>query len=468
MIGIIYLLVTLVADILFAASEPADPPGRGRVSVAAAAGSEARAARRERLHLLRRSPSVLIGAGILLFWIVCAALGNHITPYDPIYNQSPDVFAHPSSAHWFGTDRLGRDVFSRVLAGSREILLVAPAATLLGTVLGTALGLITGYMRGIVDDIVSRLIDAVLALPLIIIAVTAIAALGSRSPWSVAVVIGLVFTPIIARTVRAAVLAERELDYVQAAQLRGEKTPYIMFAEMLPNVMPIVLVEVTVRLGYAIFAVASLTFIGFGIQPPSPDWARADRRQLHLSSTRTGGRCCSRRWRSRRSSSQSTSSPTASSRCSSDERRRSAPRSSARPRRRLPRARQGPPGAARALAPDRGRASRTGSSASPAAASRRRRSRSSATCRETARSRAATIHVAGTGRARAAAERAAPAARRQRLDGLPEPRRGAEPVDSRRRAGRRGVHGARGRARRGAASVRAMRSPACRSPTPAR
>ena len=160
-----------------------------------------------------------------------------------------------------------------MLAGSREILLVAPAATLLGTVLGTALGLITGYMRGIVDDVVSRLIDAVLALPLIIIAVTAIAALGSRSPWSVAVVIGLVFTPIIARTVRAAVLAERELDYIQAAQLRGERTPYIMFAEVLPNVMPIVLVEATVRLGYAIFAVASLTFIGFGIQVPSPDWA---------------------------------------------------------------------------------------------------------------------------------------------------------------------------------------------------
>ena len=111
------------------------------MTVVAAGGGEARAARSERLHLLRRSPSVLIGAGIVLFWVSCAILGNHITPYDPIYDQTQNIFAHPSSAHWFGTDRLGRDVFSRVLAGSRDILLVAPAATLLGTVLGTALGL---------------------------------------------------------------------------------------------------------------------------------------------------------------------------------------------------------------------------------------------------------------------------------------------------------------------------------------
>lgn len=237
------------------------------------AALEARAARGERLRLLARSPSVLIGAAILLFWIVCAILGDLITPYDPIFDQEEDVFASPSADHWFGTDRIGRDVFSRVLAGSRDILLVAPAATLLGTVLGTALGLVTGYLRGLVDDVLSRLIDAVLALPLIIIAVTAIAALGSRAATTVAIVIGVVFAPIIARTVRAAVLAERDLDYVRAARLRGERAPYVMFVEILPNVMPVILVEATVRLGYAIFAVASLTFIGFGIQLPSPDWA---------------------------------------------------------------------------------------------------------------------------------------------------------------------------------------------------
>jgi peptide/nickel transport system permease protein len=196
-----------------------------------------------------------------------------VTPYDPIYYHASTTYAHPSSTYWFGTDRLGRDVLSRVLAGSRDILTVAPLATLLGIVLGTSLGLLTGYLRGVVDDLVSRVIDAVLALPLIIVAVTALAALGTKSSWTVTIVIGIVFTPIIARTVRTAVLAERDLDYVQSARLRGEGNLYVMFVEILPNVTPLILVEATIRLGYAIFTVASLTFIGFGIQLPSPDWA---------------------------------------------------------------------------------------------------------------------------------------------------------------------------------------------------
>jgi peptide/nickel transport system permease protein len=237
------------------------------------ARSEARIARTERLRLLLRSPSFVIGSIVIGFWVVCAILGGRITPYDPLFDQTPDLGVSPSAEYWFGTDRLGRDVFSRVIAGSRDILLVAPLATLLATVLGTALGLITGYFRGIADDTMSRVIDAVLAIPLIVLAVTVIASLGSRSVWSVTVVIAIVFSPIIARTVRAAVLGEAQLDYVEAARLRGERSPYVMFVEVLPNVMPPILVEATVRLGYAIFAVATLTFIGFGLQPPSADWA---------------------------------------------------------------------------------------------------------------------------------------------------------------------------------------------------
>ena len=243
-------------------------------SVAAAAErSEARVARSERLRLLLRSPSFIVGAGVLLFWLACALLGSHITPYDPIFDQTPDLSQSPSAEHWFGTDRLGRDVFSRVLAGSRDILLIAPMATLLATIFGTTLGLITGYLRGIADDTISRVIDAVLAIPLIVLAVTVVTAVGSRSTWAVTVVIAIVFTPIIARTVRAAVLGEAQLEYVEAARLRGERPHYVMFAEVLPNVAPPILVEATIRLGYAIFAVATLTFIGFGLQPPSPDWA---------------------------------------------------------------------------------------------------------------------------------------------------------------------------------------------------
>jgi peptide/nickel transport system permease protein len=230
--------------------------------------------RRERLILLLRSPTFLVGIAIVGFWVVCALFGTHFVPYDPYADDMENTLGPPSADNWFGTDQLGRDVFSRVIVGSRDILTVAPLATILGTILGTALGLITGYFRGFVDDAISRVIDAVNALPLVIIALLALVAVGS-SNTTVVVVIGAVFAPIIARTVRSAVLSERELDYVAAARLRGENALYIMFVEILPNVMPPILVESTVRLGYAIFAVATLSFIGFGIQPPSADWGLA-------------------------------------------------------------------------------------------------------------------------------------------------------------------------------------------------
>jgi len=241
---------------------------------------EARIARRETLGQLMRSKTFLVGAAIVLFWVFWGIVGSRLTPQDPL-NQSSDVLKSFSSAHWFGTDQLGRDVLSRVLAGASATLQVAPLATLVGILGGTTVGLISGYFLGIADDVISRIVDAVLALPLIVIAVTALVALGS-SRGTLIVVIGVVFTPIVSRTVRAAVLGERELEYVQAARLRGERAPYVMFVEILPNVMGPIVVEATVRLGYAIFAVAGLTFLGFGVQPPSPDWSLqiADNYQL--------------------------------------------------------------------------------------------------------------------------------------------------------------------------------------------
>ncbi len=233
--------------------------------------SESQVARRETLRQLVRSTTFVAGNLIVGFWVFWAIVGSHLTPQDPL-NPSADILARPGGAHWLGTDTLGRDVFSRVLAGATSVMKVAPLATLLGVAAGTVLGLVMGYSRGFVDDVLGRAIDAVLALPLIVLAVTAIVALGP-SNGTLIVVIGAVFTPLVARTVRAAVLAERDLDYVPAARLRGEKPPYIMFVEILPNVMGPIIVEGTVRLGYAIFAVAGLTFLGFGIQPPSPDWS---------------------------------------------------------------------------------------------------------------------------------------------------------------------------------------------------
>ncbi|HEV8652248.1 MAG TPA: ABC transporter permease [Actinomycetes bacterium] len=230
-----------------------------------------RAVRGERWRVLRRSPTFLVGAVVVGFWVVCAVFGSLIETHDPFAVNVLHRLARPSSSNWFGTDELGRDVFSRVIAGARGILVVAPLATAIGTVAGTAIGLVTGYYRGAVDDILMRVVDAVLALPAVVVGLLALVALGP-SNVTVIVVIGLVFTPIIARTVRAAVLAERELEYVQAAKLRNERAPYVMFVEILPNVTAPILVEFTVRLGYAIFLIATLSFLGFGIQPPAPDW----------------------------------------------------------------------------------------------------------------------------------------------------------------------------------------------------
>ena len=217
------------------------------------------------------SASFIIGAAIVLFWVGCAVLGRSLVPYDPFADDMLNSLMPPSAAHWFGTDQLGRDVFSRVIAGARDILTVAPLATLLSTLLGTALGLAMGYFGGLIDEVLSRVVDAVLALPTVIVALLALTALGT-STVTVLFVIGFTFAPIIARTVRAGVLAERGLDYVAAAELRRENKLYILFVEILPNVTAPILVETTVRLGYAIFTVATLSFIGFGIQPPSPDW----------------------------------------------------------------------------------------------------------------------------------------------------------------------------------------------------
>ncbi len=228
-------------------------------------------ARGERLGLLWRSPTFLVGSVIVVFWALSAIFGRLVVPHDPFQPDILHGLTPPSPAHWFGTDNLGRDVFARVIVGARGILTVAPLATLVGTFLGTSIGLIAGFSRGLVDDVLMRAVDAFLAVPVVIVGLLALVALGP-SNLTVILVIGIVFTPLIARTVRAAVLAERGLEYVQAAQLRKESALYTMFVEILPNVLPPVLVEFTVRLGYAIFVTATLSFLGFGIQPPAPDW----------------------------------------------------------------------------------------------------------------------------------------------------------------------------------------------------
>lgn len=218
-----------------------------------------------------QSKTFVVGFAMVGFWILIAIFSRFIVPHDPQASDPGAVLQGPSSTYWFGTDDLGRDVFSRVLAGAASALTVAPTATLLGLVGGTAIGLVSGYFGGIVDEVIMRIVDALLAFPAIIIAVLILAVLG-RSTWNTILVIGIVFTPLVARTVRGAVIRIRGTEYVDAARMRGDSSTYIMTAEILPNIVPVLIVEGTIRLGYAVFTAATLSFLSLGIQQPAPDW----------------------------------------------------------------------------------------------------------------------------------------------------------------------------------------------------
>ncbi len=227
--------------------------------------------RRFVLRSLRRSPTFLTGAGILLFWIVMAAVSTHLTKFGPDSIDPYHTLAGPSGLHWFGTDENGRDVLSRTLAGARTVLVIAPLATLLCLLMGGTIGLIAGFFKGYADEILMRFVDVLLSLPVIIAAIVIVTVLGHSLP-NIILTIAILFTAPVARTIRSAVVSEREKEYVQAARLRGEHAPYIMGAEILPNILGPIIVEGTVRLGYAVFTAATLSFLGFGLTAPSPDW----------------------------------------------------------------------------------------------------------------------------------------------------------------------------------------------------
>ena len=232
--------------------------------------SERKQARRENWRLIVRRPAFIVGVTIVLIWVACALFPDAIAPHHPLDYRTGKHLS-PRWGHLFGTDSTGRDVLSRVIAGARDVLKIAPAAAVLGVFFGVILGLLQGYLGGWVDLVASRIVEAFLSLPVVLVGLLAITTLG-RSNAVVIGVVALLFTPIVARTVRAAVLAERELDYVTSAKLRGESKAFIMFREILPNVSGPIIVELTVRMGYAVFTVATLSFLGAGPPPPSPDW----------------------------------------------------------------------------------------------------------------------------------------------------------------------------------------------------
>jgi len=233
--------------------------------------ADARSAQREKIRLFFRNPSAIIGLIVLGIWVICAIFGERLAPHDPYATDFAKHVPPGLDGNVFGTDKLGRDVFSRVIVGARNVLIAAPLAAIIGVGAGTIIGLLMGFYRGWVDDVLSRIVEAFLALPVPLVALLALTALGS-STKTVVLIVGIFFAPIVARTTRAAVLSERENDYVQSAKLRGENGLYIMVREVLPNITGTIGVEFTIRIGYAIFTIAFLSFLGVGIQPPAADW----------------------------------------------------------------------------------------------------------------------------------------------------------------------------------------------------
>ena len=250
------------------------PAGAGRSPPPSPSlAAEVRVARQEQIRQLRRSRTVTAGLSLVAFWLVCVVVGPIIATKDPLATDALHALATPSGAHWFGTDSLGRDTFARVMTGGRPLLVIAPTVAVLATALGTMLGLVCGYRRGIVDDVLSRCFEALLALPVVIFASATVVALG-RSPEAIVVAVATPMIPVVARTVRAAVLSERHLEYIDVARARTESAAHIMFREILPNIGPVVVAEFMLRMTQSVVAVATLSFIGLGSQPPTPDWGR--------------------------------------------------------------------------------------------------------------------------------------------------------------------------------------------------
>ena len=178
----------------------------------------------------------------------------------------------PSSDAWFGTDAIGNDVYTRVIYGTRNVLIMAPVAALLAVIAGAILGLLMGYLRGWIDEILSRIIEAILSLPVILLALMVLVFFGN-SRIVIVLTVASLFAVVVARTVRAAVIGETELDYVTSAKLRGESGWYIMTREILPNITGVFVVEFTVRVGYAIFTIATLAFLGLtAADATAADW----------------------------------------------------------------------------------------------------------------------------------------------------------------------------------------------------
>ncbi|MCE2969069.1 MAG: ABC transporter permease [Burkholderiales bacterium] len=222
-------------------------------------------------HVLADNPLSAVGAALVLLLVVVAIAGPSLAPYDPLASNAAAALQPPSAAHWFGTDSLGRDIFSRVLVATRLDLAIALSAVVVSYTVGVALGLAAGYRGGLTDRIVMRLADTIMAFPLFVLAMGIVAALGNTVANIVlaTVVINL---PFYIRLARAEANVRRNATYIEAARLAGNTDLRIMAVHLFPNVLPPTMVQVSLNMGWAILNAAGLSFIGLGVRPPTPEW----------------------------------------------------------------------------------------------------------------------------------------------------------------------------------------------------
>ena len=221
-------------------------------------------------YVLRQNPITMVAFGMLAFLLFCAALGPSLVHYDPL--ASSDKFLQPPSFdHWFGTDHLGRDVFSRVIVATRLDMAISIGAVALSFVAGSILGCAAGYWGGWIDAVLSRGLDMIMAFPLFVLAMGIVAALGNTVE-NVIYATAVINTPFYARVVRAEVNIRRDAGFVQAAKLAGNSDLRVLALHIFPNALPPMMVQVSLNMGWAVLNAAGLSFIGLGVRPPTPEW----------------------------------------------------------------------------------------------------------------------------------------------------------------------------------------------------
>lgn len=225
------------------------------------------------VYALRRNPAAAIGLVVLAAWVLVALVGPSALRFGHTAMDMESQLSPPGvNGHALGTDALGRDILARIVYGSRSILSVALLTSLFSSVAGVALGFSAGYFGGKIDAAFMRFLDILMAIPPLVLSMVVLGALGDSSVGALTLIVSIAYTPATARVARSALLSCKGLEYVDAARLRGESHAYIMFVEILPNAIGPILVEVTARFAYSIMMIASLGFLGVGLQPPTPDW----------------------------------------------------------------------------------------------------------------------------------------------------------------------------------------------------